>query len=748
MLIRQLKILSILYFAIFFVFSISSAETINKIEIIGDERVSKETILLFSKVNLNDNLNENQVNDILKRLYETNYFQNVSVKLDSNILTIIVEENPIIENVSYKGIKSETLKNNIIKDLKLTSRSSYNKILLKNDKDKIISLLKNLGYYFSTVDIDYIDLGDKKIDLVFDIVLGSKAKIRKITFIGDKKYKDGKLKSLIVSEEYKFWKFISGKKYLNENMISLDKRLLKNFYLNKGYYDVEINSSFAKIINSDEFELIFSINSKDKFLFGDLSVNLPIDFESFNYENLNSFLKSLKGEAYSINTVEKILDKLDKISIAEQYQSVKSSVSEDIILNTINLTFKIEETEKFLVERINILGNNITRENVIRNQLFVDEGDPFNEILKNKSINEIKSLNFFKTVDSTVVNGTNNASKIINITVEEKATGEVSAGAGFGTSGEVLEFGVRENNYLGKGLAVDTRLSLSTDKISGKFNINNPNYKNSDKSVNFGLQALSNDKLSDFGYKSSKYGTSLGTNFEYLEDFNLGVETSVYLEKIETDSTASTLQKTQDGNYFDNYMNLSFDYDKRNQKYKTTDGFRSIYDVNLPILSENNTLTNTYSYKIYSELFDDNISSLSIGLSSATSVTGDDIKLSERLYIPSRKLRGFESGRIGPKDGDDYIGGNYYALMNISATIPQILPNAQNLEVVSFLDMANLWGVYDKSLDDGNKLRSSIGLGIDWFTPVGPLNFSFAYPITKHSTDKTESFRFNLGTTF
>ena len=168
----------------------------------------------------------------------------------------------------------------------------------------------------------------------------------------------------------------------------------------------------------------------------------------------------------------------------------------------------------------------------------------------------------------------------------------------------------------------------------------------------------------------------------------------------------------------------------------------------MPIISENNTLTNTYNYKIFSELFEENISSFSMSFSSASSITGDNIKLSERLYVPQRKLRGFVNGKIGPMDGDDYIGGNYYAIMNLSTTIPQILPNAQNIEVISFLDMANLWGVDDNILDDGNKLRSSVGLGIDWFTPIGPLNFSLSHPVTKSSTDKTETFRFNLGTTF
>lgn len=725
------------------------AEVVEKIEIQGNERISKETILLFSKTNIKDDLNSNDINEILKSLYDSNFFLDVSVEFKSKILTILVDENPIIENITYNGIKSKTLKEKITKDLKLLSRSSYNEILLNEDKKRIKLSLKDSGYYFSNIDIEVAELGDKKVNIIFDINLGPKAKIKKITFIGDKKFKDGKLRSLIVSEEYKFWKIISGKKYLNENLINLDNRLLKNYYLNKGYYDVKINSSFAKLLNNnDEFELIFNINANNKFLFGVLSIEIPTDFEIDNFAELNSFFAELKDEPYSINVVEKILDKIDAISINEQYQSIKSTVSENILSNTINLTFKIEETEKYLVERINILGNNITRENVIRNQLYIDEGDPYNEILKNKSINEIKSLNFFKNVNSEVIDGNDVNSKIINISVEEKATGEISAGAGFGTTGELLEFAVRENNYLGKGLSIDTRLSLSTERISGKFSINNPNFNNSDKEVNFGLQALQNDKLSNFGYKSSKYGSSIGTKFEYLEDFKLGVETSAYLERIETDSTASARQKTQEGNYFDNYLNFSFDYDKRNQKYKTTDGFRSVYKLNLPIISDNNTLTNTYDYKVYSELFEENISSLSMSFSASTSITGDNIKLSERLYVPQRKLRGFVNGKIGPKDGDDYIGGNYYALMNLSTTIPQILPNAQNIEVISFLDMANLWGVDDNILDDGSKLRSSIGLGIDWFTPIGPLNFSFAHPITKNTSDKTETFRFNLGTTF
>ena len=743
---KKLLSLNILFFT-FLIFPIY-ADIVEKIEIVGNKRISSETIKMFSQVKIGMNYEEKEINNILKLLYETNFFRDIKVSLDNKNLIITVDENPIIENITFNGIKSNTLRGKITKDLLLKERSSYNEILLKKDKNLILASLKELGYYFSKVDINKIELDNDKIDIIYNIDLGEKSKIKKITFIGNKIFKDNKLKSIIISEEYKFWKFISGKKYLNENIIKFDKRLLRNFYLNKGYYDIVINSSFAKLVDDDGFELVFNIDPKNKFFFGDLTLDIPLDFDEENFQRLKEIFLDLKNEPYSINSVENIINEIDKIAIDKQYESIQAKVSESIIENKINLKFIIEETEKFFVEKINIFGNNITRESVIRNQFYIDEGDPFNDILTNKTINEIKSLNFFSSVESKIIDGKDNNSKIINITVEEKPTGEIMAGAGFGTSGEVIEFGIKENNYLGKGLSLETNLSLATDKVEGMFNLTNPNFNNSDKSINVGLRANELDKLSTFGYKSKKIGGALGTKFEYLENFKLGLSVSSFVENIETDSTASARQKKQKGDYFDIYSKINFDYDQRNQKFKTSDGFRSYYSVDLPLVSENNTLTNFYNYKVFSELYENNLSSFSLSLSSANSITGDDIKLSERLYVPQRKLRGFVSGKIGPKDGSDYIGGNYYAVMNFSSSLPQILPNSQNLDIGTFVDIANLWGVDDSSLDESSEIRSSFGIGLDWYSPVGPFSFSLAQPLSKGSSDVTETFRFNLGTTF
>ncbi len=740
-------ILFLIFFNLFFS-SWSKAEIINKINIEGNARISTETIKMFADVSIGDDLSENDLNQLLKKLYNTNFFEIVSVKLSNEILIIKVVENPIIQNISYDGIKSSQMLKDLKKNILLKSRSSFDEILLNKDKRQIKSFLKEKGYYFSKVETLIEELEDNKINLSYKIDLGKKAKIKKISFIGDKIFKDKKLKGVILSEEYKSWKFLSGKKYLNESMIKYDERLLQNFYLNKGYYNAVINSSFAKMTNDQSFELIFNINANSKIFFGDLKIDLPDDFSRSNYEEVEKFFKKLENEPYSINRIEDIVEKIEMITINEQFESVQANVTEEIVSNKINLNFKIEEMEKFFIERINIFGNNVTRESVIRNQIEIDEGDPFNQILYEKSLNNIKSLNFFESVDGEILEGNEFNTKIININISEKATGEIFAGVGTGTDGSSFSFGVKENNYLGRGVKVDSNLSVSDERVKGKFLVSNPNYKNSDKNLDLSLEATSIDRLETSGYKSNVTGFLIGTQFEYLDDLSFGLSTRNTLEKIDVDSSASDRQKKQDGNYFDSFIGLDFFYDKRNQKYQTTSGFFSNYNVSLPILSDTNTLTNTYNYKIFKELYENNVSTFSFSFESASSLSGDDIKLSERLYIPGRKLRGFESGKIGPKDGSDFIGGNYVSVINATTTIPKILENVQSVDLVLFADAANIWGVdYDSSLDK-NAIRSSVGIGLDWLTPVGPLTFSFAQPITKEPTDIEETFRFNIGTSF
>jgi len=396
-----------------------------------------------------------------------------------------------------------------------------------------------------------------------------------------------------------------------------------------------------------------------------------------------------------------------------------------------------------------MIGNNYTYEEVLRNSLIIDEGDPYNEILFNKSIDNLKSRNLFKTVEKRIKDGSTPEQKIIDIVVEEKPTGEISLGAGTGTSGSSIGGGLKENNFLGKGITLDSSLTLSDTSVKGQFIYSRPNFMYSDNTLFTSVSATTTDNLKNFGYKTSNVGSSVGTKFEQFENFYFSPEIKLSQEKLETTSKASANLKKQEGSYTDAYFNYGLDYDLRNRKYRPSDGFRTVFQQEVPVISENMEIINSIESSKFFEPVPEMNTKLSIYLKSAHSLSDDDVRVSKRVFIPSSKLRGFEYKKIGPKDGSDYIGGNYLSTVNFATSLPQLLPTLESLDFTYFIDAANVWGVdYSDTIDDKNKIRSSTGLAMDMLTPVGPLSFSFAKPITKASSDKTESFRFNIGTTF
>jgi len=744
-----MKKILFIFSVIFLVSTHSKSEIVSKITINGNSRISNETIILFGEINKNKDYTLKELNEIIKKLYLTEFFKVVELTIDDGNLIIFIEENPIVQNLVLEGIKAEKFKKRILEILSIKERTSFIQSKLKKDISIIKKSFEDVGYYFVKIDTKIFENDNNTVDLTYEIDLGKKTKISKIKFLGKKIYKDRKLLSVITSEEDKFWKLISSNKFLNRQRINLDTRLLTNFYKNKGYYNAKINNSYVNFLNDESFELIFDIDPGKKYYFNELKLSLPIDYKYENFKDIDKILKSLKGKVFSNTKIEKVINEIDKIALREQYQFINAKVVESFIDDKINFEFKIEELKKQYVERVNIFGNSYTNEKVIRNNLIVDEGDPYNEILANKSINQIKSLRIFKTVEKNIEEGSTDNYKIINIEVEEMPTGEITAGAGIGTSGSTLSAGIKEKNYLGRGITLHANLALSEDGIKGLFSIVNPNFKNSDNTLYTTVESSTINKLEKFGYETSKYGFKVGTSYEQYEDVFFNPNFSFYLEDLKTNSNASTNLKKQSGEYFDIATSYSFILDKRDQKFKTNEGYRTYFSQSLPIITEDGALGNTFEYKKYHKFEDEMIGRISIYLDTIKSITDDDVRISKRSFIPSSKLRGFQPGRIGPKDGSDHVGGNYAAALNFSTDLPFIFSNLQSTDFKFFIDSANVWGVdYSDNVDGGSKIRTSTGLSVDWHTPIGPLNFSLSQPITKHHSDITESFRFNLGTTF
>jgi len=738
-------------FLLFFFVKITfvNAEIIKSISVTGNDRVTDETIIIFSDVNIGDDLSINDLNQIIKNLYTTDFFKNVSINLKDNILKISVIENNLIQSIEINGVKNKKLNQALLDQLNITEKKSYVEEKSAEDSLRLLNFLKISGYYFSTVDLKVKQNDNKTVDLIYDIVLNKKAIIKKINFSGNKIFKSRLLSSIIVSEENKFWKFISKKKYLNERQIQLDQRLLKNFYLNEGYYNVKISQTSANVIQDNNFNLTYNINAGKKFFFKNLNLNIPADYDPENFKFIQFLLNDMKEKPYSSNRINNLLNEIDNIAITKQYEFINASFSESIVDgNKINIDFVISETQKLYVDRINILGNDITNETAIRNLLIVDEGDPLNEILNNKSINNIKASGLFAKVDYRILNTENEYKKDIEVTVKEQPTGEITAGAGYGTSGQTLTFGIKENNFAGNATKLNTNLSFTTRSVKGGLNVIIPNYNYSDKSLRLNFSRSSNDFLSTSGYENTITNFTLGTGFEYKQDLFFTPLLVLEAEELKTDSTASAALKKQDGNYNNIELDYSFLYDKRNQSFRPTDGYFSNFNQTLPLLSNDYSLSNTYNFKTYHKLSENTVSNFSFYIASINSLDGSDVRVSERIYLSSRRLRGFEPGKVGPKDNLDFIGGNYASAMSVSTTLPNMLPELESVDFNIFLDAGNIWEVdYDNSLDN-SKIRSSTGLSIDWLTPIGPLNFVFAQPITKASTDVEQSFRFDLGTTF
>ena len=733
-----------------FLISASHAVIIKDIKINNNKRITEETIVTYGNIELNKEYNQKELNNIVKDLYDTNFFKNISIKIDGETLVLSVEENKIIQNVRVEGVKSNKIKEAILKNLFSKDKSPFLIEKVKIDVNRIKTSLNTIGYYLSDVKSKILENSNDTVDLIFEVNLGDKSKIKKIEFIGDKKIKDRTLRSVIISEEAKFWKFISNNKFVNQDIINRDKRLLRNFYLSKGFYDVDVQSATVKFLDNKSFKLTYKIDAGEIFTVNDTKLVLPIDYDENNFTDVKKELNKLKNKTYSLNKLSRVVEEIDKITLSREYDFINASYEETIIENNkIDIVFTVKESEKFYVERINIFGNNITHESVIRNKLEIDEGDAFNELLSSKSINNLKATNLFKSVKSSITEGQDLNTKIIDITVEEKPTGEIMIGAGAGSEGGTFGFSITENNFLGKGIQLSSNLDLTEDSIRGLFSVTNPNFNYSGKSLSTSVESTNVDKLTDSGYKSTKTGFTLGTGFEQFQNVYFTPKLSNFYEDISTKDTASTNLKKQSGSYLESKFSYGLDYDMRNQRFQTNEGFRSKFNQSIPIVSEEYSFGNIYDFKTWYKLPNNMVTSLNIYGRSVNSLTGDDVKITNRFFLPRSKLKGFKTRNIGPVDANDYVGGNYGAAVNFDTTLPMIFSNVQNVDVRYFLDTANLWGVdYSSAVDQSNTIRASTGVVVDWFTPIGPLNFSLAQDISKADDDKTETFQFNIGTTF
>ena len=733
---------------IFFIFFNANSEIVKEININGNKRVSNETIKLYGDIKVNQDYSDKDLNRILNNLYETEFFDDVKVSLSNNILTVNLKEYPIVNQLIIIGEKSNKYKDQIKKLIKTKEKKSLVKSNLSKDINLIEKLYSSLGYNFAKAEAKLRKIDEENFDLLIQIDRGEKTKISSISFIGNQNVSARRLRDIIASEENKFWKFISRNTNLSESLINLDLRLLTNYYKSLGFYDINIASNLAQIDKSGNADLVYSIDEGVRYTINKISTNVDTVFDKKIFFPLNKTYKKYAGDYYSPFKIKKILEQIDELIDDNNLQFVEHDVKESIKDDTINIVFNIYEGKKTLIERVNVIGNTITNENVIRGELLVDEGDPFTNLNLEKSIAEIKARNIFKDVKYEILDGSESNLKIININVEERPTGEISAGAGIGTSGGTFVFSVRENNWLGEGKQVGFDIDVDEESLAGTLSYLDPNYDFLGNSIRYSVSSTNNDKP-DQGYENTVLSANIGTSFEQYRDLKVSLGLNASYDDLRTNNEASSALKKQSGEFSELAANYGLTFDQRNRAFMPTSGSIISFGQTLPIYADKSFISNTFSASGYKTITEEIVGATKIYLSAINGLNSDDVRLSKRKGISTRRLRGFEKNKVGPVDGKDHVGGNYAAALNFEANLPKLLPDNTNTDVSLFLDFGNVWGVdYDSSIDDSSKIRSSTGVVANWMSPIGPLTFTLSQNISKASTDETESFSFNLGTTF
>ncbi len=741
---RKFIILSL--FLLFF--STIRAEIVENFIVEGNKRISDETIKIYGEIELNKNFTESDINKVLSNLNSTNFFENIEIKLNNKTLQIFVKEYPFVNQLIILGEPKKGNVEEIKKLIQIKSKRPFIKANLAKDIDIIKKLYSSLGYNSPKVDAKIKEIDKENLDLLIEIERGEQTKISSINFIGNKNIRSRRLRDVIASEEDKFWKVISNNTNLSENLINLDKRLLLNYYKSLGYYDIKISSNIAEINKKGNADLVYSIQEGTRYRINKISTNIDKVFDKKLFFSLNNEFKKFIGEYYSPFKIKKLLEELDRLIEFNNLQFVEHNVQEDIQNDSINITLNIYEGPRNIVERINITGNNVTNEDVIRGELILDEGDPFVNLSLKKSIAKIKARQLFNDVNYEVTDGSENNLKIIDINVEERPTGEISAGAGVGTSGGTIAFNIKENNWLGQGKSVGIEIQADEESLLGDFRYTDPNYNFLGNSVTYSISSEKNDKP-DLGFENSIVAAGIGTSFEQYKDVKVRLGLNASYDDLQTEDSASTSLKKQNGTYSELLGVYGFTFDRRDKAFMPTSGSIFSFSQSLPIAADKAFITNTFSSSFYKSINENIIGSAKIYLASIDGLGGDDVRISKRRGISTSRLRGFEKNKVGPVDGKDHVGGNYVASLNFETNLPNVLPENSNADVGLFLDFGNVWGVdYDSSIDESNEIRSSAGITLNWLSPIGPLNFVVSQNLSKADTDVTESFTFNLGTTF
>jgi outer membrane protein insertion porin family len=782
------------------------AQTVNSIVVEGNRRVESETIRSYFHAGPGGQLSPVEIDAGLKALYATGLFEDVHISRPGGRVVVTVVEAPVINQVAFEGNK-KAKDDQLRGEVQSKARGTLSKATVQSDVQRIVEIYQRTGRFDISVNPKIIELPNNRVNLVFEIKEGDKTGIKEINFVGTHAYSSGRLKDVIKTSVSNWLSFLQTTDIYDPDRVEADRDLLRRFYLQHGYADVRVTSATGVYDPAKKgFVVTFVIDEGPQYHFG--TVDVVSNIHVIDPATLRSKIKFSAGAVYNAVLVEKSVEAMtiEAAKLGYAFANVRPRGDRKFETKTINIVFVVEEGARAYIERINIRGNTRTREYVIRREFDIGEGDAYNRALIDRAERRLKNLDYFKTVKITNEPGSAPDRVVINVNVEEKSTGEFSISGGYSTAeGFIGEVSVAERNLMGRGQFAKATLTYGQYTRGVDLSFVEPyllGYRMAGGIDLFWKQGLANSYLS---YDTNTIGANFRLGFALTEELAFQPRYSIYRQEITLPSylndcilspnalingglgvtPARELASNwngiggcyangetslpirialANGATLTSLVGYTFTYNALDNNKAPTSGFYAEFKQDLAgVGGDVNFTRETADMRTYYEVLPDIVSVLHLQGGVVNSWGGQQLRSLDHFQMGPNLVRGFAPSGIGPRDltspTADALGGSMFWGASVEAQAPlYFLPKEIGIKLAAFADAGSLWdyrgptywGVTGEQLavGDSSAVRSSVGVGLIWDSPLGPLRFDLAYALTKQPYDQTQFFRFSGGTKF
>jgi len=727
---------------------------VREIQVEGNQRIEVGTIISYMLIKEGDAFDTRRVDRSLKSLFATGLFADVTIRRQGEALIVAVVENPVINRIAFEG-NSRLKDDDLSAEISLRPRVIYTRTKVQNDVKRILTLYRRKGRFAATVEPKVIQQPQNRIDVVFEINEGEWTEVRNIRFVGNREFSDARLREIIRTKETRWYRFLSSDDNYDPDRLTLDRELLRRFYLSSGYADFRVVSATAELTpDRKNFFITFTIDEGERYAFGELG--LDVRMRNLNPDDIRGVIEVEEGDWYDAEIVENIIDDLTNEvgTLGFAFVDIRPRITRDRDTKKIAVTFEINEGPRVFVERIDIEGNVRTADEVIRREFRLVEGDAFNPAKLRRSKQRLQNLDFFEKVEVEQVPGSDVDKTAVKVGVEEKSTGSLSLGFGFSTtSGALADIGLTERNLLGKGQYLSLSGMIAARRSQIDLSFTEPYFMDRDVAAGFDLFRTATSHQDASSFDSKQVGGGIRAGYPITENLRQSWKYAVKLERIQdVGENASPYVKSEEGQETLSEISHGIAYDRRDNATMPTEGYiLRMSNAVAGLGGSKRYLRNTFNAGQYFSLYDQWI--LSVGGSAGHILgIGRDVGLLDRFFVGGDDLRGFATSGIGPRDKNtkDALGGEWMYKASVELSFPLGLPEELGISGKIFSDLGNL-GTINPTGDDVNDtgtLRASIGTGLTWTSPFGPVSFDFGLPVMKEDFDVSEAVRVNFGTRF